>query len=682
MVSNRFPQAPVPLLPLGPEPRDSAAPPGAVWLRPRQSCAVWREIGAPRSVLQWIRFGVPLEFQHELKPFRMPEMVLRKEDLDWARLEAERMVELGAWEEWSGSEPAFLSSAFIVHGAKRRVVIDLRHVNAALVERQFRYETLREFGGQLNQGDSMISFDLKDGYHHIAIQPQHRKYLAFRFAGRTYRCAALPFGLRTAPYVFTKTMRVLVKHWRASGVRVLPYLDDFLFATPTHSQASLLAEQVDLLLHRLGLIRNVNKGVWTPVTQLQHLGVTVDTMTMRFTLPPQRLQKITSLAVTIGVTAAQEQGKVPRKWLECLLGHMSAAKPVLPRALLMSRNLQLCLASRAWAAEIRLSSAARSELHNLRKLSQEEAWSWIQPVQPQAVIFTDASGEVGWGAEIRPLQSQLVLEVPSVVPAPAARTQWSEDQSGVRERAMVAAGAWSQEEAVHHINVKEALAVLFALRAFRPILISNGWHDLAFAVDSATVLGALRRLTSRSERVRCVVDEIWSLCRELDLRFSIHWIASASNPADQWSRIQDHEDWKLDPSLFQWACRRFNTYPTIDWFATANNRQVPRFCSRFYQPEATRVDALIQPLQEEVGWANPPWSLIHRFLMAVKAAGAVCLVCLPYWRSASWWPLALQLLQQYVVIDPGPNTFRPRRLFGQQGVGTPRWNVVLGLLRA
>ena len=39
----------------------------------------------------------------------------------------------------------------------------------------------------------------------------------------------LHFGLSTAHWVFSKVMHALVMHWRRRGIRVLPYLDDFMF---------------------------------------------------------------------------------------------------------------------------------------------------------------------------------------------------------------------------------------------------------------------------------------------------------------------------------------------------------------------------------------------------------------------------------------------------------------------
>ena len=67
----------------------------------------------------------------------------------------------------------------------------------------------------------MFSFDLKSGYHHIDIFPDHRKFLRFAWkidgVTRYFSFQVLPFGLSSAPYIFTKCIRPLVKHWRGKG---------------------------------------------------------------------------------------------------------------------------------------------------------------------------------------------------------------------------------------------------------------------------------------------------------------------------------------------------------------------------------------------------------------------------------------------------------------------------------
>ena len=50
--------------------------------------------------------------------------------------------------------------------------------------------------------------------------------------------------MASAPWIFIKGKRVLVKMWRARRVRLIPYMDDFLFAARSWEEAVQLRAQV------------------------------------------------------------------------------------------------------------------------------------------------------------------------------------------------------------------------------------------------------------------------------------------------------------------------------------------------------------------------------------------------------------------------------------------------------
>ena len=52
-----------------------------------------------------------------------------------------------------------------------------------------------------------------------------------------YRFVVLPFGLSSAPYVFTKMMRPLVRLWRSKGLKAVVYLDDGIYALQNEIEA-------------------------------------------------------------------------------------------------------------------------------------------------------------------------------------------------------------------------------------------------------------------------------------------------------------------------------------------------------------------------------------------------------------------------------------------------------------
>ena len=66
----------------------------------------------------------------------------------------------------------------VFSSGKKRLVIDLRHVNM-LWKEKFKYEDIRIAMQLMERGDYMISFDLNSGYHHVDIHQMHWKYLGF-----------------------------------------------------------------------------------------------------------------------------------------------------------------------------------------------------------------------------------------------------------------------------------------------------------------------------------------------------------------------------------------------------------------------------------------------------------------------------------------------------------------------
>ena len=77
---------------------------------------------------------------------------------------------------------------------KFRLILDLRHNDKT------KFEDWDDMLNYVENECLMYKLDIKQGYYHIDIKPEHQKYLGF----------ALPFGLTLAPFIFTKTTRVPV----------------------------------------------------------------------------------------------------------------------------------------------------------------------------------------------------------------------------------------------------------------------------------------------------------------------------------------------------------------------------------------------------------------------------------------------------------------------------------------
>ena len=124
-------------------------------------------------------------------------------------------------------------SVSVQKSGKKRLILDLRHVNQFLEKEKVKFEDWKVALNYFQKGSYMISFDLKSGYHHIEINSESQTFLGFAWnfdANRTRRryfvFTVLPFGLSTAPYIFMKTLRPLVKYWRFNALNLALFLDD------------------------------------------------------------------------------------------------------------------------------------------------------------------------------------------------------------------------------------------------------------------------------------------------------------------------------------------------------------------------------------------------------------------------------------------------------------------------
>ena len=130
-----------------------------------------------------------------------------------------------------------------------------------------------------------------------------------------YNC--LPFGLSTAPWVFSKMVRELVMHWRRGCIRVLPYLDDFMFMERGFWQCVRLARRVERDFFLAGLKINVSKCHSIPAHQRRQLVFDVDFVAGEFRVPEDRWD---ALMASVERTLSAHRGRVVARLLASITG--------------------------------------------------------------------------------------------------------------------------------------------------------------------------------------------------------------------------------------------------------------------------------------------------------------------------------------------------------------------------
>ena len=130
----------------------------------------------------------------------------------------------------------------------------------------------------------------------VPVHPDDRHLLAVQWEGQTYIDKVLPFGLRSAPLIFTAIADTLQWMMSEKGVRpVFHYLDDFITLGPPSSHQC----QCNLQ----GIIQ-VCKVTGTPLEEdkcqgpaqvLTFLGIELDTRKMEIRLPVEKLERLRKL---------------------------------------------------------------------------------------------------------------------------------------------------------------------------------------------------------------------------------------------------------------------------------------------------------------------------------------------------------------------------------------------------
>ena len=107
--------------------------------------------------------------------------------------------------------------------------------------------------------------------------------------------------------------------------------------------------------------------------------------------------------------------------------------------------------------------------------------------------------------------------------------------------------------------------------------------------------------------------------------------------------LADTDDWQLTLQFFQFLDR-----PHIDCFVNFYNTKLPRFFTRYWNPGGLDIEFFVQNLQSENCLVVPPVGLIAKTLHYLSVQGAYATVVVPFWPSASFWPLITHRYRQFI----------------------------------
>ena len=234
--------------------------------RLRQFLPEWEKHGSHQLITGLIRDGYKLPFREHPNLSRVPCIIssytgFNKQSALWTSIQD--LLQKGAVDVVHTPESlGFYSRLFLVPkpGNCWRPFIDLSSLNKFLAIPKFKMETPESIRASLRKGEWVTSIDLTDTYLHVPIHTQSQKYLRFHFKGVTYQFTSLPFGLATAPLIFTSIVKEVKLMALQSGIRLHQYLDDWLIHAPSEQQCTVQTQKLLKLVKDLGFI--VNLKIW------------------------------------------------------------------------------------------------------------------------------------------------------------------------------------------------------------------------------------------------------------------------------------------------------------------------------------------------------------------------------------------------------------------------------------
>lgn len=514
-----------------------------------------------------------------------------------------------------------MSSVFLVPkpNGQKRFILNLKPLNKFVYTSHFKLEDYRTSLKLISRDCYMASVDLKDAYFLINIKQSHRKYLRFKYNNILYEFNCLPFGLCTAPFVFTKILKPVVQFLRSKNLLSVIYLDDMQCFGRTYDECKDNINTTVTVLQTLGFIINYEKSYLIPNTVCQFLGYIFDSRNMVMYLPNCKKLKIMNMLNHFIQLRSCKLREFAR-----LLGLLISACPAIDYSFLYTKVLErykyLCLLKNpSYEQKIPISNELKVDFEWWRQhINRDVARFRLNNFCTE--IFSDAS-TAGWGAFCNGVESH---------------------------------GFWKDDEYKQHINELEIRAAFFGLQTFAKDLTNC---EILLRIDNITAISCLNRMGSvRFPHLNSITRQIWQWCEERKILIFASYINTKDNSdADRLSRKKFNDtEWELADYAFQEIKRKLGS-PEIDLFATRRNTKCPCFISWRNDPEAWAVDAFTVPWQDRMFYAFPPFALILKTIQKIINDKAEGIIVVPFWPTQPWFPLFQKITVSNKVIHFDPD---------------------------
>ena len=253
----------------------------------------WEEIGASDFVLDTIKHGYIIPFYETPEESFNINNKSARDNMEFVNGAVSELVKKGCVIKVP-FKPHVVNplSVSINKKGKKRLILDLRIPNKFVWKERVKFEDWKIALSYFEQDSYMFKFDLTSGYFHLDINIKFQTYLGFRVDNEFYCFTVLPFGLSSAPFIFTKCLRPMVKHWRKNCIKMVMFLDDGFGMSRGLEKARKEAMFVKDSLIRAGFLINSVKSIWEPQLSLEWTGIWWDGGTHCISISERRIDDL------------------------------------------------------------------------------------------------------------------------------------------------------------------------------------------------------------------------------------------------------------------------------------------------------------------------------------------------------------------------------------------------------
>jgi len=351
---------------------------------------------------------------------------------------------------------------------------------------------------RIGRGAVLMKRDLKSAFRHIPVAVEDHWLLLFEWEEKYYVDVFLPFGLRTAPFIFNLFAEAF--EWilqRKYSWILTHYLDDFLVYFPLGTDINIPSNDFNNICEQLGFTVATDKNEDGCV--VTYLGLELDTNKMEARLPEHKKHRALR---EVKLMLSNKSG-ITRKQLQSLLGFLTFCTRVFPLGRPFLRHLFNMLNSINHGKRRLTMSAKRDLKWWLTFLPLWSGISAIDPPRKKITIATDASGRKGIGG--------ICYNTKEMFSTRIARSH--------RRK---------------HINWKEMYAVLYAFAAW-----GSEWkgNRVEILCDNETVVAGINKRTIRGRAIE-PLQQIFLIAGCHDIAVRATWIPTHENKiADALSRF-------------------------------------------------------------------------------------------------------------------------------------------------